>query len=191
MTQKNKKISRKRGKNPAREIAKAADDIARGRFTFKKLLALIITLVTAFGVYQYAPGRVVSVADGDTITVYTKERESKKIRLYGVDAPEAKQPWGMEAKDFVNGLVFLQEVEVSVIDTDRYGREVALVKLADGRILNEELVKNGHAWVYRDYCKEPYCNNWINMELAARAKKEGLWSQKNPTAPWNWRKRNN
>lgn len=178
-----------RAKSPAREIIKAADDIRRGRFTFKKFVLLTITLLTAFGGYQYAPGRVISVADGDTVTVYTRERERKKIRLYGIDAPESKQAWGMESKDFVNGLVFLQEVEVSVINTDRYGREVALVKLADGRILNEELVKNGHAWVYRTYCKEAYCSNWIVMELAARAQKEGLWSQKNPTAPWNWRKR--
>lgn len=172
-------------------MAGAADDIRRGRFTFKKFVALVLFLLSAFGVYEYAPGRVIKVADGDTITVYTTEREKQKIRLYGVDAPESAQSWGPEAREFVSDLVFLQEVEISVVNTDRYGREVALVKLKDGRILNEELVKNGHAWVYRDYCREAFCANWIDMELRARYAKAGLWSQKNPTAPWRWRKQNN
>lgn len=193
MTEKKKNNSKRNGrpKSPAREIARAAKGIKRGRFTSNRLIALIIALLSAFGVYQYAPGRVLSVADGDTLTVYTEKRERKKVRLYGVDAPEGKQAWGPEARDFVNDLVFLQEVELNVMETDQYGRAVALVKLADGRILNEELVKNGHAWVYRRYCREAFCGNWIDMELAARAKKQGLWSQKNPVAPWNWRKRNN
>lgn len=179
-----------RGKSPAREIVKAADDIRRGRFTLKKFIALLVLLASAFGLYQYAPGKVIKVADGDTITVYTKEREKRKIRLYGVDAPESKQAWGQEATDFVSDLVFLQEVEISVVNEDRYGRDVALVKLPDGRILNEELVRHGHAWVYRDYCREALCNNWIDLELRARTEKSGLWSQKNPTAPWRWRKQN-
>lgn len=185
-----KKVQKKgRAKSPAREISKAAKDIRRGCFTTKKFIALIITLITAFGVYEFAPGRVIGVADGDTITVYTLERERKKVRLYGVDAPESKQDWGPEARDFAHDLVFLQEVDLSIITTDQYGREVALVKLSDGRILNEELIKSGHAWVYRQYCKKAFCDNWIAMELAARVKKEGLWGQKNPVAPWNWRKR--
>lgn len=179
-----------RAKSPARAIKRAAGEIRRGRLTWKGLAGLILALIAAFGVYEYAPGRVIRVADGDTVTVYTKERERKKIRLYGVDAPEAGQDWGPEAADFVRDLVFLQEVEVSVINHDRYGREVALVRLADGRILNEELVRNGHAWVYRRYCKEAFCDNWIALELVARAQKRGLWSQPSPTAPWNWRRRN-
>ena len=187
-----KKNSVKKGpsKKTVKKVAKVADDIRRGRFTFKKFIALVVLLLSGFGMYQYAPGKVIKVADGDTVTVYTKDREKQKIRLYGIDAPELKQAWGEEARDFASDLVLLQEVEISVVNADRYGRDVALVKLPNGRILNEELVKQGHAWVYREYCREAFCKNWVDLEIRARTEQVGLWSQKNPTAPWRWRKQN-
>src|SRR2546430_1057502 len=95
-------------------------------------------------------GKVVGVADGDTLTVLHNGR-GEKIRLYGIDCPERGQPFGTVAKQFTSALVFGKEVTVAVQDSDKYGRKIGEVKLLDGRVLNRELVKAGLAWWYRHY----------------------------------------
>src|SRR5206468_6700975 len=97
-------------------------------------------------------GRVVGVADGDTITVLHDGRP-EKLRLYGIDAPEKRQAFGQRAKEFTAGLAFGTTVTVRVRDHDRYRRTVAEVVLPDGRSLNQELVRAGYAWWYRRYSK--------------------------------------
>jgi endonuclease YncB( thermonuclease family) len=132
---------------------------------------------------------VIRVADGDTLTLFSRERDIEKIRLYGVDAPESGQPWGPEAGIFVSDLAMLQEVEIEALERDRYGRLVAVLRLPDGRSLNEELLRNGHAWVYRDYCRDLRCLAWLALEGEARLQRRGLWADENPVAPWVWRAR--
>lgn len=95
-------------------------------------------------------GKVVGVADGDTITVMHDGR-GEKIRLYGVDCPEKNQNFGMKAKQFTSGMVFGKMVDVEPVVTDRYGRTVGLVKI-DGKYLSEEIIKAGLGWVYTRYC---------------------------------------
>lgn len=133
-------------------------------------------------------GQVVSVTDGDTIKILRDGRETK-IRLYGVDTPEKKQAFGQKAKDFTASLVAGKMVEVESVDQDRYGRTVGIVTVA-GKILNEELVKNGFAWVYRQYCRRGECQAWTMEESQARAARIGLWADPTPPPPWEWRKTN-
>lgn len=154
----------------------------------RRYVLLALTLLGALGFYGFAPGRVIRVADGDTLTVLSRERNLEKVRLYGIDAPERDQPWGAEAGDFLSSLTLLREVELSVVDKDQYGRLVALLRLPDGRLANEELVRLGHAWVYKDYCREPRCAVWLALELEARLAGRGLWGKGNPTPPWRWRR---
>ena len=130
-------------------------------------------------------GMVVGISDGDTITVLHNGK-GEKIRLYGIDTPEKGQAFGKRAKQFTSGMVFGKTVEVETKDTDRYGRSVALIYI-DGQSLNEALVKNGFAWVYRKYCKETFCEDWLNLEIVARYGKVGLWSEPNPIPPWEFR----
>jgi endonuclease YncB( thermonuclease family) len=99
-------------------------------------LALILLLVLPCPAGAWS-GKVVGVADGDTITVL-RDRQPQKIRLYGIDCPEKRQPFGKRAKQFTSDMVFGKTVEVNRIDTDRYGRTVAFVAV-DERLLNEEL----------------------------------------------------
>jgi endonuclease YncB( thermonuclease family) len=87
-------------------------------------------------------GKVVGVADGDTITVI-RDREPVRVRLHGIDAPEARQPFGSRAKQFCSSLAFGKVVTVRVTDRDRFGRVVADVILPDGRSLTHELVRGG------------------------------------------------
>ena len=154
-----------------------------------RLIIFIILLLAGGAVAVFLPGRVISVADGDTITVFASSGGRQKIRLYGVDCPESAQAGGKAATEFTRSLALFSKVKVQAMDTDRYNRTVAIVTLSDGRTLNEELVKNGHAWVYRAYCKTAHCPYWQTLEAKARADRLGLWRDKNPVPPWQWRRR--
>ncbi len=128
---------------------------------------------------------VIGVTDGDTIKVLTTEKMQLKIRLYGIDAPERRQPYGDAAKRHLSGLVFGQNVSLRITDIDRYGRTVAVVML-DGRDINLEMIRAGMAWCYRRYCDDP---DYIDADATARAARAGLWSDPDPTPPWRWRKK--
>ncbi len=132
-------------------------------------------------------GKVVSVADGDTITVLDSSNTQHKIRIYGIDCPESHQDFGQKAKQFTSDLVFGKMVEIKVMAPDRYGRTVGVVNIG-GKCLNEELVKNGMAWFYGQYCKASVCSQWNQYQEEARNKKIGLWSMQNPIPPWDFRR---
>ena len=134
-------------------------------------------------------GIVVGISDGDTITVMHEGR-GEKIRLYGIDCPEKSQAFSKKAKKFTSEMVYGKTVEVEPKDIDRYGRTVALIYV-DGKSLNETLVKNGFAWVYRKYCKEAFCEDWLDFEVVARYGKIGLWVEPDPIPPWEFRTRQN
>jgi micrococcal nuclease len=128
-------------------------------------------------------GKVVGVTDGDTITVLHNSTPIK-VRLNGIDAPEAGQPFGERAKQFASALCFGDEVTVKTFGIDKYGRTLGDVVLGDGRILNQELVKAGMAWHYKEYSKDAAL---AKLEQEAREKKVGLWSDPHAVSPWDWR----
>jgi hypothetical protein len=76
-------------------------------------------------------------------------------------------------------------VTVRPREHDRYGRLVAEVTLPDGRVLNEELVRQGWAWWYRRYA--PDNATLATLESEAREARRGLWADQKPMAPWEWR----
>lgn len=131
-------------------------------------------------------GQVIDVADGDTVTVLNQNNESAKIRLAGIDCPESSQVHGNQAKQFTVSKVSGKRVRIFPETTDRYGRTVALV-LINGENLNEQIVTSGNGWVYRKYCTADYCNDWLKLEETSRDSQVGLWEDKNPQAPWEWR----
>lgn len=145
--------------------------------------------VAAIG-FHFTKGRVVQVADGDTLVVHTSMGKTDRIRLYGIDSPELGQRGGDEARAFAEDMLLFSPVSLSVLDKDQYGRGVALVRLEDGRIANEEMVRAGLAWVYRAYCREAFCAKWLALEHQARKQGLGLWRHANPTPPWQWRRAN-
>ncbi len=98
-------------------------------------------------------GRVVGVADGDTITVLHSGKPVR-IRLNGIDCPEKRQAFGKRAKQFTSRLTYGKAVTVKDLGQDRYGRTIGDVILPDGRSLNKELVKAGFAWWYRKYAPD-------------------------------------
>ena len=130
-------------------------------------------------------GRVVGVADGDTLTLLADER-AHKIRLAQIDAPEKSQPYGKAAKRALSELVFGRDVRVEVVDVDRYDRIVGEV-FVDGLHVNLEMVRRGHAWAYTRYARTPEV---AELENAARAEGLGLWRLplEEREAPWVWRR---
>jgi endonuclease YncB( thermonuclease family) len=130
-------------------------------------------------------GKVVGVSDGDTISVMRGGR-ALKVRLHGIDCPEKKQAFATKAKKFSSDLAFGKEGTVRNQTTDRYGRTVGVAILPDGKNLNWELVSAGLAWWYRKYA--PDDRMLQKLEAEARDAKRGLWADKNPIPPWEWRR---
>lgn len=129
-------------------------------------------------------GRVTDVIDGDTIRVQLASGPIR-VRLHAVDAPERDQPYGREALATLYARVANRDVELEVVDQDRYDRQVAVVVVA-GVNVNAELVQQGHAWAYREYLTDlEYCR-W---EGAARQQQKGVWALPvaEQVAPWEWR----
>jgi endonuclease YncB( thermonuclease family) len=89
-------------------------------------------------------GKVVAVADGNTITVLDKSKIQHKIRLAGIDAPERGQPFGQRSKELLSDLVFGKNVHVYMEKVDRYGRQVGKILIA-GRDANLAIVAAGLA----------------------------------------------
>lgn len=111
-------------------------------------ISLLASVSLAAEPYQ---AKVVGISDGDTIKVL-HEGTQVRIRLYGIDTPEKRQAFGSKAKQFTADRVFGKSVTVIPMDTDGYGRTVALIQsINDTGTLNEALVKKGFAWVYRKY----------------------------------------
>lgn len=131
-------------------------------------------------------GKVISIKDGDTFEVLY-DGQPERVRLAKIDCPEKSQPFGNNAKQFASELCFGKMVTVSSNGKrDRYGRVVGTVVTEDGTNVNEALVKAGLAWHYKDYSDS---EELAAIESQARLQKLGLWADKRPTPPWDWRKK--
>jgi endonuclease YncB( thermonuclease family) len=150
------------------------------------VLVLILSLAAPALAWE---SRTKSVRDGDSINVTNEDGVLVNIRLYGVDAPETKQAFGYQAKKRLTQLVSRKAIIIENVDTDRYGRTVALVRLADGTLVNEEMLRSGLGWVYEQFClREDLCASLRQTQAEARRAGRGLWAEANPTPPWEWRK---
>lgn len=149
---------------------------------------LVFCMVTAGEAGQHFKATVLKVVDGDTIEVLYKGNPAR-VRLWGIDTPEWRQPFSKLAKKYTIKLVGNTEVGLEEKDWDDYGRLVAIVTTREKLCLNEELLRVGLAWVHIYYCKEPICDRWYEIEEKARAKRSGLWRDNSPTPPWIWKRK--
>lgn len=130
------------------------------------------------------PARVV---DGDTLEI-----GGQRVRLFGIDAPESKQPcrlsgepWdcGQAAKTALADMIGRHSVRCDPRDVDRYKRIVA-VCFAASMNLNNEMVRQGWAIAYRTYSKD-----FIPAEAEAQRARSGIW-RGSFAKPWDWRRSN-
>jgi len=131
-------------------------------------------------------GVITRVYDGDTVTFVPddKKEDQWKIRLAEIDAPESDQPCGKESTMFLKDMALLKDAKIKVVTTDKYGRKVAKVYVGR-RLLNKAMLQEGLAWHYKDYSKN---TEFRQIMESAQAQKKGIFRQKNPTPPWEYRK---
>lgn len=148
------------------------------------------TMKSVKGGAQEVQGQVVKVADGDTITLKKTDGQTIRIRFLGIDAPEHDQAGGPASKAHLESLVAGRNVTVRYRNLDQYGRTVGKV-LVDGKDINLSQLQTGNAWFYRSYQKSMFPEDRPIYEAAeekARSEHIGLWSEANPTPPWDFRK---
>jgi endonuclease YncB( thermonuclease family) len=154
-------------------------------------LLCLLTPLFALAAESYK-ARVVSVAYGDTITVLDAGKRQIRVHLYGIDCPERWQAFGNRARQATADAVMGKDVNIHPVDVDRCGRTVALVAAPGREMLNSWLVKEGLAWVYPQFCtRADICDRLRELERDAKERKAGLWADKEPVEPWEWRKREN
>lgn len=137
-------------------------------------------------------GRVVGVTDGDTLTVIDQEKRTHKIRLTGIDAPEKRQAFGQRSKQGLSDAVFDHTVTVDWSKRDRYGRLIGKILLHNGADVNLRQIELGLAWHYKAYEQEQVSQDrqaYAMAERQARQIRAGLWSDPQPTPPWEYRRR--
>ena len=158
-----------------------------GPSLFRFFASCLFLLTAAFPVHAGGPARVVSVHDGDTLTVLV-DRRQVKVRLTDIDAPELGQPFGKNSKQSLSDLCFGKLATLDVRGRDRYKRTIAQVT-CEGRDANAEQVRRGYAWTYTRYA--PAASPLYAMQNEARAAHRGLWADPKSMPPWEWRRNGN
>lgn len=146
------------------------------------VIFLLFTLAFAGSARADFSGRIVSIADGDTLTVLV-DHQQYKVRLVEIDAPEKSQAFGNRSKQSLSDMCFDKEAQIQDKGKDRYGRTLGRVYCM-GLDANVEQVKKGMAWVYDKYVTDI---SLYRLQYEAKAAKRGLWADADPVPPWEWR----
>ena len=165
--------------------------MAEDRFSSVLLFTLVIWLLSGCAPPSTSgnvAGTVVRVLDGDSLVVATARGEKLEVRLGEIDAPEKHQPHSNIARKVLTDLALGETVEISVLEIDQYGRLVGRVYRANDELsLNQLLVREGHAWVYRRYARD---DSLLGLEEEAKRQQRGLWALPSDeiVPPWQWRR---
>lgn len=127
--------------------------------------------------------RIVNVHDGDTLTALDEANTQHRIRLEGIDAPELGQPFGRVARDRLADLAKGKTATIHGHGQDRYGRLIASVEIGHDDV-GRKLVAEGLAWHYARFSKDAAL---AAAEREARSGGKGLWGDRDPVPPWEWR----
>jgi endonuclease YncB( thermonuclease family) len=154
------------------------------------LAAILAAALPTAGAADTLTGRVVAIQDGDTLTLLDGYKQQHRIRLFGIDAPESGQPFRERSRQNLAALAFQREARLDCPTIDHYGRKVCRV-LVDGKDVNAEQLEAGMAWWFRRYASGQAPQERLlyeSLEDRARADGTGLWADKDPVPPWEWRR---
>jgi endonuclease YncB( thermonuclease family) len=146
------------------------------------------------------------VSDGDTLAVKDAKGNKFNVRFACMDAPEVPHSkkeresrrssdrnqfsWGAKAQERLQELIQKSgdRVTLNITDSDRYGRKVAEVRLKDGTLVQEVLLREGLAKVYRPYLNKCPSKELVQQaEAQAQQQKIGIWGDEKFTNPWEYR----
>ena len=128
--------------------------------------------------------KVIAILDGDTYDILV-DNQSVRIRIDGIDAPEKGMPYSKVSKNYLSKLCFGKYIKIKKTDEDGRGRWVCRGYTPEGLDISEEMIRAGLAWHYKKYSSD---KKLAALEIEARSKKIGLWTEPNPIAPWEIRK---
>lgn len=153
---------------------------------FRRVVITLFAIIPLALSAQMLRGNVVKISDGDTFTLLLNGNEQVRVRIDGIDAPEKGQAFGNRAKEYLSSLIWGEIITVCVSKTDRYGRSIGKVSTPTIEDVGLEMIKAGYAWQYRDYNND---KSYSAAENNARKLLKGLWQDRNPIRPQDFRKR--
>lgn len=130
-------------------------------------------------------GKVVAVADGDTLTVL-HDGKKEQVRIYGIECPKKQQDGFQLARAVTSALVSGKVVDIEPRDKDRFARPLAIVTV-DGKNCARELVGAGLAWVHMQDRKRPEYRELAELEKQAKTGRLGIWAMPGPIPPWEFK----
>jgi endonuclease YncB( thermonuclease family) len=167
---------------------------------------LVLGLMGCDKIFPSSGYKVQRVSDGDTLTVTDAQNQKITVRFACIDAPEVPHSqkereskrlsdrnqfqWGEKAQKRVQELVNKggDRVQLNITDSDRYGRKVAEIRLKDGTFIQEVLVREGLAKVYRNYLNKCPSKDIIQQaETTAQKKRQGVWQDSKYVNAWEFR----
>ena len=156
---------------------------------FKTFLAILLLAVNNLNCspvsFSEISGKVIKIVDGDTYDLFLKNNTTIRIRMAGIDAPERGMPFYKVAKDYLGKLCFGKQINLELMEKDRYGRYIAYSFLENKTELSHEMIKAGMAWHFKKYSSDAVLSE---LEIVARKSKLGLWADENPMPPWENRR---
>ena len=158
-----------------------------------EFIFIMITSLSGIALSSTLDGKIIKIIDGDTVYFQANNDDAyKKLRLVGIDAPEMKQPFGLQSRQCLANLINNKLVQIISFGKDRYKRTLAKI-LIENIDINLAMIKSGCAWFYRRYKNTLDTDDQVmydQAEIFAIDNKKGLFSNQEAEAPWDWRKKN-
>lgn len=158
------------------------------------LILLVMIVVAGLGWWVSQPGggesgvygEVIHVSDGDSFVLRTGDA-NLTVRIYGIDAPELRQPHGDVSKAWMNRVIGGRSVRVVEQEKDQYGRLVGDVYVGEVNV-GLESIREGMSWWYQYFA--PGRTAYRDAEKEARESRVGLWRGEAVKPPWEFRRNN-
>lgn len=135
-------------------------------------------------------GYAAGIIDGNNLTLVDSQRRQHQIRIVGIYAPERVQPFGAASHGNLAKLAFNKPVSAECQPRNRHG-ELRCKVFVDGQDLGLRQITDGMAWWFKEYAREQSAEDiaaYRQAETMAKMRRTGLWSETNPTPPWDWQK---
>lgn len=149
----------------------------------------VTTANKTINIVKLIEGKITTIYDGDTIGIKTKDGKTYVILMQNIDAPEEKQNYGTKSKEQLSNLILDKDVTVLVRQMDQNNHYHGTVYYS-GQDMNLKQIETGMAWYFKQLEYEQNVNDsrvYIQAEQKARLKHKGLWQDKNPTPPWDFK----